>query len=157
MKNLGPLILAILATLLFASVYGSPNGAPPKACSDLKPGHEEGKYETKLANPCSLSAEEQSDGSYKIILSASPPNYFRGFLLAVKSGSKYLGTWSAVKDAKNLACPKGDSITHKDKNKKTSVTFTWIPAPGDAGKAKKLEGACVKDFETFWQLQHALN
>ncbi|XP_074603495.1 putative defense protein 2 [Brevipalpus obovatus] len=127
----------------------SKTGAPLEACADLKPGHNVTNGFQTTKNPCSVKYEKLVNGTYRFTLKSDG---FKGFALAVKDGSKYVGTWTENVNARILECPQGKVITHTINDVKYQVDLFWMP---NGAKVENLElfGTCVRDYKNFWRIK----
>lgn len=142
------ILFTSFALVCVALIDCSPTGAPAQACADLKPGHGPKEFQTTV-NPCSVKYEKLVNGTYRFTLESEG---FKGFALAVKDGSKYVGEWTEFAYARILQCPQGKVITHTTNDVKSKADLLWVPNDSKVENLK-IFGTCVKDYKNFWRIE----
>lgn len=133
--------LAVILSVGVGVIEGYGTGAPPGACTDLKPGH---GTEQTVASPYKVEilngATSYVPGGAAIQVKLSGTKEFQGMLLqARKAGSTTpLGTFTAPDAATNTKLTQcssaSDSVTHSSQAGKNDLTFYWNPPSSATGE-----------------------
>ncbi|XP_063408776.1 putative ferric-chelate reductase 1 [Mytilus trossulus] len=149
-----PLCLqCVFLMMCFSYVYGTSQGALPKACDNMTPHHYGVKGQTGAA-PFRLTVDKtEYRGEETIIvkLSKTSNKTFKGFLIQARNedGKKIEG-FRLSAQSKFLQCDSpNDTVTHTEASAKQSYIAEFI-APSTSQGNIAIFATVVHNFETYW-------
>ncbi|CAD5121565.1 DgyrCDS10064 [Dimorphilus gyrociliatus] len=141
--------LGLLLLITYVSAF--PSGAPEEACEDLTPLH----LVSPQTSPFPYTVEVTKDGdNYKVTLSATGDDVFRGFLMQARRGTDRtpIGKFEGFNnESTGLTCNGGtdNSATHANAVSKKSISVTWNPNGANTDNVQ-IFVSVVRLFDTFW-------